>query len=113
MEILNKDQWNENFQTPENVCKYMSNFLPDNAGRILEPTAGKGNLVKFLKEKGQVIAPEEFYDIIEQKFDWIVMNPPFTPMKAGYDILYKCMEMSDHIIALMPYRQIILVHFCT
>lgn len=34
------------------------------------------------------------------------MNPPFSPMKQGYDILYRCMEMSDNIIALMPYHAI-------
>jgi hypothetical protein len=28
-------------------------------------------------------------------------------MKMGYEILYKCMDMSDNIIALMPYLAII------
>ena len=35
------------------------------------------------------------------------MNPPFTPMKKGYEILYKCMEMSDNIVALMPWLTLI------
>ena len=35
------------------------------------------------------------------------MNPPFSPMKQGYEILYKCMNMTDNIIALMPYLTII------
>ena len=40
-------------------------------------------------------------------FEWIVMNPPFSPMKQGYDMLFRCMGMSDNIIALMPYLCII------
>jgi hypothetical protein len=34
------------FQTPDYICEYMASFLPDNAGRILEPTPGEGNLVR-------------------------------------------------------------------
>jgi hypothetical protein len=98
---------NYNFQTPDYICKYMSSFLPDKAGNILEPTSGKGNLIKVLKNKGNVIAPYDFFKLKKQKFDWIVMNPPFTPMKKGYEILYSCMEMSDNIIALMPWLTII------
>lgn len=98
---------NINFQTPEYVCDYMASFLPNNAGYILEPTPGKGNLVKVLEQKGKVYAPNNFNDVKDVKFDWIVMNPPFTPMKQGYDILYKCMNMTDNIIALMPYLTII------
>jgi hypothetical protein len=86
----------------------MSSFLPDNCGVILEPTPGKGNLVKALKPKGEVYAPYNFFTMLDGKtFDWIVMNPPFTPMKVGYEILDKCMEMSNNIIALMPWLTII------
>lgn len=99
--------WGDNFQTPEYICEYMSSFLPNDAGFILEPTPGKGNLVKSLEKHGKVYAPKYFEDVKDVKFDWIVMNPPFTPMKQGYDILYKCMEMTDNIIALMPYLTII------
>lgn len=78
--------WGDNFQTPERICHYMASFLPKNAGRILEPTAGKGNLVKALESYGNVIVPQDFYTMESNRFDWIVMNPPFTPMKKGYDI---------------------------
>ena len=101
------EDWGNNFQTPIFICEYMSSFLPDNAGTILEPTAGKGNLVKSLTKYGDVFAPDDFNLMEKQKFDWVVMNPPFTPMKQGYDILYSCMDMSDNIIALMPYLCII------
>ena len=101
------EDWGDNFQTPENICRYMASFLPKDAGIILEPTPGKGKLVKELQNFGEVISPNNFWAMESQKFDWIVMNPPFTPMKQGYEILYKCMEMSDNIIALMPYLTII------
>ncbi len=99
--------WGDNFQTPENVCKYMASFLIGNTGLILEPTAGKGKLVKELKHYGEVFVPDDFNKMTKQQFEWIVMNPPFSPMKQGYEILYKCMDMTDNVIALMPYLTII------
>lgn len=52
--------WGNHFQTPPHICKYMASFLPKNAGLILEPTPGKGNLVKVLKQYGKVVAPKDF-----------------------------------------------------
>lgn len=95
------------FQTPIDVCDYMANFLPNNAGIILEPTKGEGNLVNSLSLKGEVIAPDDFFDMKKRKFDWIVMNPPFTPMAIGYKILDECLEMTDNLIALMPWLTLI------
>jgi hypothetical protein len=96
------------FQTPEFICKYMADYLPEDAGRILEPTPGIGNLVKACSIKGEVITPQDdFFLMPKSKFDWIVMNPPFSPMAVGYKILYRCMEMSDNIIALMPWLTLI------
>lgn len=96
----------DEFQTPLHICEYMAGFLPISAGRILEPTPGCGNLVSVLNGHGDVTAPVDFFEI-DGRFDWVVMNPPFTPMKLGYEILFKCMEMSDHIIALMPWLTMI------
>lgn len=100
--------WGDNFQTPPQICKYMCSFLPDGwAGDILEPTKGKGVLADELYKYGNVFTPDDFYKMEKRKFHWIVMNPPFTPMAQGYKILYDCMEMSNNIIALMPYLTII------
>jgi len=96
-----------NFQTPKQVCRYMADFLPTNCGTILEPTRGIGNLVTELKTKGKVVAPDDFFKMEKTRFDYIVMNPPFSPMSVGYKILYDCMEMSNNIIALMPWLTII------
>ena len=75
---------------------------------VLEPTPGAGNIVKELRgyNKYDICAPNEFWDI-DGRFDAVVMNPPFTPMVTGYKILYRVMEMSDIIVALMPWLTII------
>lgn len=67
-----------------------------------------GNLVAALKGKGRIVAPERFEDVgKDQRFDYVVMNPPFTPMKEGYRFLAEAMRMSDNIIALLPWLSLI------
>ena len=74
---------------------------------ILEPTPGEGNLVNaLLKQDFNVVAPKDFWEV-NGTFDAVVMNPPFTPMDMGYKILYKTMDMSDRIVALMPWLTLI------
>lgn len=93
-----------NFQTPTIVAEYMAGMLPHNCGTILEPTPGLGNLVKAAEPYGQVITPNRFEDIEKgSRFDWAIMNPPFTPMQEGYRFLTEVMEMTDNIVALLPW----------
>jgi hypothetical protein len=89
------------FQTPDWVGKYMVDLLPDGIQTVLEPTPGDGNLVRMMG-RYEVTAPEDFW-ILNGRWDAIVMNPPFSPMVLGYEILFRCMEMSDVIVALMPW----------
>ena|ERR1700741_1343393 len=92
------------FQTPPIVADYMASLIPDKCGTILEPTPGLGNLVKAAKIKGKVIAPKNFEYIKKgSRYDWAIMNPPFTPMQEGYRYLTEVMEMSDNIVALLPW----------
>jgi len=97
------------FQTKETVCKWMVDLLPSSIHTVLEPTPGEGNLVRELQKRNySVTAPEEFWDIqASNKYDAVVMNPPFTPMEQGYKILYRVMDMTNNIIALMPWLTII------
>jgi type I restriction-modification system DNA methylase subunit len=98
------------FQTPEYICKYMVALIPNNCKSFLEPTAGEGNIINQLKMNGynDITFPKDFFKMdFNKRFDCIIMNPPFTPMNKGYEILFKCMEMSDNIIALMPWLTII------
>jgi len=97
------------FQTPEWLCKLMVGMLPKNCETILEPTPGDGNLVMALREQrpwSRIQAAVQFWDINE-RYDAIIMNPPFSPMTKGYEILYRCMELSDVIVALMPWLTLI------
>lgn len=92
------------FQTPKVVADYMASLMPDECGTILEPTPGLGNLVKAVNHKGLVIAPMNYEDIpAGARYDWAIMNPPFTPMKEGYRYLKEVMGMADNIIALLPW----------
>ena len=96
------------FQTPIWCCQYMKSLVPEGVKEILEPTPGSGNLVNVLKHDYSVVSPIDFWHINTRKrFDCIVMNPPFSPMRLGYKILYRCMDMSDNIIALLPWLTII------
>ena len=105
------------FQTPHDVCKYMASLVPPGAKRILEPTPGAGNIVSQLTGY-DVTAPADYFKLDkQQRFDCVVMNPPFSSksafnlpqhlnrsgMRLGYIILVECMGMSDNVIALMPW----------
>lgn len=108
-----------NFQTPVPVCNYMVDMVPDWAIKVLEPTPGIGNIVKALEAKNryQIITADDFFLLDKnEKFDCIVMNPPFSSksafmdnapdikgMRLGYYILTECMKMSNNVIALMPW----------
>ncbi len=107
------------FQTPVVVCEYMVSMIPNSAKSILEPTPGKGNLVRAVQNLSypvyDVTAPKNFFKMEKKRFDCVIMNPPFSSkfafsapkdvqgMKLGYHILKECMEMSDSVIALMPW----------
>lgn len=105
------------FQTPPGVCKYMASLVPPGTKTVLEPTPGIGNIVAQLTGYN-VTAPTNYFDLDKkQRFDCVVMNPPFSSksafgvpqhlnrsgMRLGYIILQECMGMSDNVIALMPW----------
>lgn len=108
------------FQTPVPVASYMADMVPYGSVSVLEPTKGQGTIVNQLVKRGyQVTAPDDYFLMPFQRFDSIVMNPPFSAkyafldnakgdftkhgMRLGYHILKECMEMSDSVIALMPW----------
>ena len=110
------------FQTPEMVVRYMVGLLPLESFTVLEPTPGCGNIVRVLQEKGySVTAPEDYFLLGSQKFDAVVMNPPFSvkdtnmenctkPLKGMavcWEILTECMQRSDSVIALVPWYIVI------
>ncbi|WP_417200075.1 hypothetical protein [Bizionia sp.] len=112
------------YQTPKDVAEYMVSLLPNDIRYVLEPTPGKGNLVKALQAKNiKVKAPIDYFLLDKhERFPAIVMNPPFSSkslnitnapkeyidsgMKCGYNMLFECMGMTNHVIALMPWYTI-------
>lgn len=99
------------FQTPPKICDFMVRLVPQYRNvKVLEPTHGKGNLVTAIKAylpEVNLTAPDDFFKMAHDDFDWIIMNPPFSPMTVGYQILNRCMGMSHNIVALMPWLTII------
>jgi hypothetical protein len=98
------------FQTPIPVCNYMADLLPNNVQSVLEPTPGIGNLVHAIQNRSVIVyTPEgDFWNMKHDiKYDAVVMNPPFTPTSEGYRYLKVCMELSDRIVALLPWFIII------
>ncbi len=107
------------FQTPMEVCRYMASLVPEYSARVLEPTPGIGNMVRACNERGfDVVAAEDFFSLNKElRFDCVITNPPFSSkyafnvpeglnkhgMRLGYHILTECMQMSDSVIALMPW----------
>lgn len=107
------------FQTPPEVCRYMVSMIPIGVNTVLEPTPGKGNIVRELAGY-QVTAPEDYFLLDKsERFDATVMNPPFSTkfaildnapksfcekgMRFGYQFLLDCCRRSDIVIALMPW----------
>lgn len=59
---LTKDQIGLDFQTPPDVAGYMARLVPDWVKTVLEPTPGRGNIVRALHKRGfDVTAPEDFF----------------------------------------------------
>lgn len=106
----------QHFQTPPQVCQKMESLLDWEDFTVLEPTPGAGNLSRFLKQKGYtVLVPEgDFWEACEdwqgQKINAVVMNPPFSPMMDAWKCLMKCMEMADHVIAILPWVLLVNSH---
>lgn len=111
-----------NFQTPIPVVNYMIDLIPPSAKTILEPAPGFGNITQRLTNYEVTAAGDFFLMDKNQRFDCVVMNPPFSAktaylvnapegfnklgMRLGYYFLTECMKMSNNIIALMPWMTI-------
>jgi len=100
------------FQTRPDICDYMVGLISTHAVNILEPTKGAGNIVASLKNntgKHAITCEGDYWDMWHpvDKYDAIIMNPPFTPMTECYKFLFDAMSRTDEIVALMPWLTII------
>jgi len=94
------------FQTPNWVCNLIVAEIPkliEHPDTILEPTVGKGNLVRAIHKRypsTTIHTPTDFFEF-DEHVDVVVGNPPFSPMSVGYDILERCFGLS------MPWLSVI------
>lgn len=99
------------FQTPEWLCDFMASAVHGYPNKILEPTPGNGNLIRAIKKKhpnAHILTPEgDFMKMDICNVDFVIANPPFTPMTLGYDMLDRFFEFSGNVIALMPWLTVI------
>lgn len=111
--------YSKEFQTPPAVAQFMVSLIPPGTMTVCEPTKGIGNIASLLQNY-DLTAPDDFFLMDhKQRFDCIVMNPPYNRITAildhaparyqknsgpfAYLFLKDCMQMSDHVIALMPW----------
>lgn len=100
------------FQIPDWVCDIIVSMIDDYPFIVLEPTAGKGNLVRAISRKFPscgIITPEDI-DTYEPNgifIDWVVGNPPFTPMIRGFEILEKVYDWCPKVVMLLPWLLLI------
>lgn len=114
----------QDFQTPLPVAKYMQSLIPIGTKTLLEPTPGIGNLIYGLNGKYEITAAIDFFRLEREKYDCVIMNPPFTSNEAILDraprevkkltgskigtwFLYEMLTWSDNVIALMPWYTVI------
>lgn len=114
--------------TPPHVARWMANLLPDMEGRdVLEPSAGTGNLLAALAtaHPGARVQAVEVYrplwqrladaghcvewgDFAEwaattsQRFDGVVMNPPFRKVRAHVQAARALLKPGGVLVALVP-----------
>lgn len=117
-------QISEHFQTPPIVAKYMVSLIkrdkafsiehiatPWRDVEVLEPTPGLGNLTSAIKEGGMaaIYPAADFWDVVHcyVKFPYVVMNPPFNPVQEMERFVNRAMQLSDNVIALLPWTYFI------
>lgn len=96
------------YQTPVWACNLMADMIPAGVKTILEPTPGEGRLVKVLQDRGYIVTAPDLFENISPflRFDAVVMNPPFKN-SIEQKFLLASLELSDNIIALLPWFSLI------
>lgn len=107
-------QIDNNFQTHPIVALKMASMVIRPKGRnpvVIEPTPGLGILVDALKStQCNVYHPVgDFWESAHAKLgcDYIVMNPPYNPVKEMERFVNHAMQQTDNIVALLPWTYVI------
>jgi len=99
---------NDCVQTPLEDCKKLVNYFKPH-GRVLEPCKGDGNFLQAFKEFGlidtywcEIKEDLDFFDC-DDKFDWIITNPPFSKFRK---FLQHSMKLADNVVFLATVNHI-------
>lgn len=115
---------NQYYPTPKNIVNIMKEYIGDiDSLKILEPSAGMGNIAELfnngnldciekeqlnyiiLKNKGLNVINGDFllYNVID-KYDLIVMNPPYSNKQWKYHIEHalNAVKQTGSIYAILP-----------
>lgn len=118
----------EFYPTPEHVIDIMLNGINLDGKVVLEPSAGKGDIVRYCNERGaRVIACEknkqlsqlcandaemigsDFFEVTREQVshvDFIIMNPPFSNADRHILHAYEIAPNNCQIIALCNYETV-------
>lgn len=131
IEIITVDKTTECHVTPPVIAEEMVSYLSGNSeGRILEPSAGTGNLIQALLnvnfDLSQIVAVEKHATLVEtltrkypklgcyhanfldcfshkETFSNIIMNPPFRQTKAHVEKALSLLAPTNScLVALVP-----------
>ena len=86
----------DSIQTPDALARaVVEHFLP--CGRIVEPSAGDGALLRALPRGADWFEIQNGRDFLnaEGRWDWAVGNPPFFQFRA---FLQKAMQVADNVV---------------
>lgn len=121
------------FETPDDLADEVVRLaeIKDTRPRILEPSAGTGQLIRALERSGVTCtnafiegfeinpnhggslarlcsdyAIDDFFDVVPMKgeFDYVLMNPPFAPAQADIDHVlhaWKFLRPGGRLVAIM------------
>jgi hypothetical protein len=85
--------------TPDWVARDMVDFFKP-SGRILEPSAGDGAILKYLPGADwcEIEQGRDFF-ACQERYDWIVGNPPF---RMFYEFMLHSFKVAENTVYLLP-----------
>lgn len=128
-ERIKREMFDRDFYpTPDEVIEKMLEGLDLEGKTVLEPSAGKGNIAKVLKERGAhvimcednkdlALIASQYGDMIASDFltvqdveishiDYIIMNPPFSEDDKHILHAFEIMPDHCHLVALCNWKTI-------
>jgi hypothetical protein len=90
--------------TPDWIARDMVDFFKP-TGRILEPAAGDGAILKYLPgaEWCEIERGRDFFSLQQEHYDWIIGNPPYKIFNIWTRFSF---TLADNVLYLFPLNKI-------